>query len=269
MGQHRAGSPIDDISYLARSEHRIPTLIALTDCARSRSALCEMTGVSSSTIRRTLNEFEDRNWVSKEANQYEATQLGEIIASGVEDLIERVESERKLRDVWHWLPDEESGFTVEMCSGAVVTVADSDEPYRPVNRFLSLAQQTDRYRFIGCNMASLDPCEEELGRLVREGMQMEFIDSLSVIERRRSTDSALFSEKTDCENLTAWVHEDLPLRGIGLFDDRVLVSGYDSDSGEVRVLLDTENSEAREWAESKFASYKDEARPLTFEPAIE
>jgi predicted transcriptional regulator len=70
-------SPIDDIAYLARSDHRIATLVALTTRPRSRSELCELTGVSSSTVRRTLGEFEDRNWTRKQGYQYTATRLGE------------------------------------------------------------------------------------------------------------------------------------------------------------------------------------------------
>lgn len=65
--------PLEDIAYLARSEHRVPTLVALTVRPRSRSELWEMAGVSSSTIRRTLTEFENRGWVRKEGYKYEAT----------------------------------------------------------------------------------------------------------------------------------------------------------------------------------------------------
>lgn len=108
------GSPIDDIAYLARSEHRAPTLVALTVRPRSRSELWEMTGVSSSTIRRTLREFEGRSWIRRNEYQYEATPLGAFVASAVAELIERVEVERTLRHVWQWLPNEESGFTLEM-----------------------------------------------------------------------------------------------------------------------------------------------------------
>jgi predicted transcriptional regulator len=93
-------TPIDDIAYLARSEHRGPTLIALTVRPRSRSELWEMTGVSESTIRRTLSEFDDRDWVYRNGYQYEATQLGAFVASAMPDLIDRVETERKLRNVW-------------------------------------------------------------------------------------------------------------------------------------------------------------------------
>ena len=156
------GSPIDDIAYLARSEHRAPTLVALTVRPRSRSELWEMTGVSSSTIRRTLREFEERNWIRRNGYQYEVTQLGAYIASAMAELIERVETERKLRDVWHWLPGEESEFTINMCADAVVTVADADDPYRPVTRFTSLLQETDRFRFVGFDVALLEPCKDDL-----------------------------------------------------------------------------------------------------------
>jgi len=58
-----SGSLIDDIAYLVRSEHRVTTLIDLTVRPRSRSELWEAAGVSSSTIRRTLREFEERGWI--------------------------------------------------------------------------------------------------------------------------------------------------------------------------------------------------------------
>ena len=59
MGYQSMESVIDDIAYLARSLHRIPAFVALTERFRMRSELCESTGVSSSTFRRSLDEFED------------------------------------------------------------------------------------------------------------------------------------------------------------------------------------------------------------------
>nr|WP_246308077.1 hypothetical protein [Halobaculum salinum] len=84
MNHRNGSSAIVDIAYLTRSEHRVPTLVALTERPRSRAELCELTGVSSSTMRRTLDEFGDRRWIRKEEYQYVATRLGEAIASGME-----------------------------------------------------------------------------------------------------------------------------------------------------------------------------------------
>ncbi|GAA0241805.1 helix-turn-helix transcriptional regulator [Haladaptatus pallidirubidus] len=250
------GSPIDDIAYLARSEHRAPTLVALTVRPRSRSELWEMTGVSSSTIRRTLSEFEERNWIRRNEYQYEATPLGAFIASAVAELIERVEIERKLRNIWQWLPDEESGFTIEMCSDAVVTVAEADNPYAPINRFLLLIKETDQFRFVGSDLPLLEPCRDEFCQRVIDGMQAEIIDPPSVAKYIRSTYPKLSAETLASGNLTIWLHDDLPHYGIGIFDHRVAICGHDSDNVMVRVLVDTDSQEAREWAESKYSFYQ-------------
>ena len=255
MRSSNTESPIDDIAYLARSEHRAPTLVALTVRPRSRSELWEMTGVSSSTIRRTLSEFEDRNWIRRDGYQYEVTPLGAFIASAVAELIERFETERKLRDVWQWLPDEESEFTIEMCSDAVVTVAEADNPYGPKNRFLSLIKETDQFRFVGSSLALLEPCRDEFCQRVLDGMQTEIIDLPSVAKYIRSTYPELSSETLASGNMTIRLHNDLPPYGIGIFDHRIAICGHDPDSVTVRVLVDTDSQEAREWAESKYSFY--------------
>jgi DNA-binding HxlR family transcriptional regulator len=253
---HTSGSAIDDIAYLIRSEHRAPTLIALTVRPRSRSELWEMAGVSESTIRRTLSEFEDRDWVSRDGYQYEATQLGAFVASATADLIDRVESERKLRDVWRLLPDEETGFTIEMCSDATVTTAAPEDPNRPISRFCSLIEETDRLRFTGLDVAMLDSCRNELcGRIV-DGMETELINPPRVANYVRSNCPELFSAALDSGYLDVRLHDDLPPFGVCIFDDRIGIIGYDREGVSVRVLVDTDDADAREWAESTYTAHR-------------
>jgi predicted transcriptional regulator len=121
-------SPLDDIEFLAGSEHRVTALAALARGPRSRADLQALTGASASTTGRTLHEFEERRWIRKNGHRFETTQLGAFVAAGMQELIERIETERKLRDVWQWLPTEASGFTVEMGSSAVLTDARADDP---------------------------------------------------------------------------------------------------------------------------------------------
>lgn len=123
MEHYTGSSPIGDIAYLVRADHRVPTLVALTERPLSRSELRGLTDVSTSTMRRTLSEFADRTWVRKDGHEYVATRLGEVVASGVEDLIQRVETERMLRCVWPWLPDEISEFPFETWSELTVPVS--------------------------------------------------------------------------------------------------------------------------------------------------
>ncbi|MDX1744532.1 MAG: MarR family transcriptional regulator [Halobacteriales archaeon] len=269
MTPNLPGSPIEDIAYLARSEHRAPTLVALTVRPRSRSELWEMTGVSSSTIRRTLSEFEARKWIRRDGYQYETTPLGAFVATAVAELIERVEIDRKLRDVWHLLPDEEGGFSVEMCADAIVTVADADDPYRPVNRFVELLRETDRLRFAGLDVAMLEPCKEVLCQHIVDGVEAEVINPPRVANYIRSTCPELFSEALGSGNLTVRLHDELPTYGVCVFDDRIAISAYDPDSITVRVLVDTDDPDAREWAESTYQFYWRTTPTLPLEPPLE
>lgn len=263
------GSPLDDVEFLARSEHRVTALEALARRPRSRADLQSMTEVSPSTIGRTLRELENRRWVRRVGREYEATALGAFVAAGMRELIERVETERELRDVWRWLPTETSGFTVEMLSDAVVTVAEADDPYRPVNRFASLLRETDRFRFVGVDIALLEPCKDELRERIGGGMRAEIIDPPSVAKYVLSTYPEHCSEPLESDNLTIRLHDDLPPYGVSIFDDRIGISGYNRHNGTVQALIDTDAAAAREWAESTYESYRREARPLTPELVAE
>ncbi len=66
----------------------------------------------------------------------------------MENLVERVEPERELRDVWRWLPDEVGEFPLETLTELTVTVAEPDVPYRPVNRLESLLRTATTVRFL-------------------------------------------------------------------------------------------------------------------------
>jgi len=265
MVSYDSKNPIDDITYLTRSQHRGPTLIALTVRPRSRSELWEMAGVSESTIRRTLGEFEERGWVDRDGYQYEATQLGAFVATGMAELIERVEIEQKLRDVWQLLPDEDSGFTIDMCSEATVTVAGPEDPSRPVTRFCTLLEETDRLRITGLDVAMLDSCKTELCSGIVDGMETELINPPRVADYIRSNCPDLFSEALESGNLDVRLHDALPPYGISIFDDRTAIIGYDGESVMVRVLVDTDTADTREWAESTFTSHRRKTPTLAIE----
>lgn len=256
------GSPIEDIGYLTRSKHRTETLRALTERPRSRSELCELTGVSSSTIRRTLREFEDRTWVRKEGYKYVATRMGEAIASGMEDLTRLVETERKLRDIWHWLPDEVTAFPTETWSEMTVTLPEPDSPYRPVNRFKSLLKQTNSVRYLRPEVALMEPCFDVLLSLIDAGVEMTLIDRPSCHAYFITTYPERSLEMEERENFTILEHDDLPQCGIGLLDTRVTFSCYEPVSGAVQALVETDAHAIREWAESTFASVEREAGPV-------
>lgn len=263
------GSPFVDIAYITRSEHRLSTLVALTERPRSRSELCELAGVSSSTMRRTLGEFDERLWVRKDGYQYVATRLGEAIASGVQALVERVETERKLRSVWHWLPDAISELPFETWSELTITIADPDAPYRPVERFKSLLLEATTVRFVHPEVGLMDLCFDLLHQLVGEGVEMTLIDRPECHAYFLSTYPERSTEMVRHDGFTILEHDDLPPYGVGLLDERVTISCYEEDSGTVHAVLDTEAPAVREWANAVYETHRSGARHAETQQRVE
>lgn len=57
--------------------------------------------------------------------------------------------------------------------------------------------------------------------------------------------------------------------GVGLFDDRIAISGYDFTSGMDKVLIDTGAKEVCEWMEALYGAYRRELPTLALQPPTE
>lgn len=268
MLTNNISEPLEDVAFLARSEHRVTVLEELAAGPRSRAALRATTGASASTISRTLRAFEERNWISRTGAQYELTPVGAFVAEGLQAFLECLETERRFRSVCQLLPTETDWFGLAMAPDAVVTVADVDAPYRPVNRFASLLRTTARFRFVGTDVALLEPCVTALQQQLADGMDAVVVGPPAVAELLRATDGTQWSAVLESSALTVWVHDELPSYGICLFDDRTAISCDDRDSGQVRALIETAAPDAREWAVATFEAARDDARPVTLESAV-
>ncbi|MDZ7687732.1 MAG: transcriptional regulator [Halobacteriales archaeon] len=258
-------STIEEIEFLARSEHRMGVLGVLADGSCNRHELCESTGASSPTIGRILSDFENRQWTVRDGSAYELTPLGEFVADRFDDLHRAMETEREIRDVWEYIPSELNGFTFEMVSEANITVVEPGDPYGPANRCASLYRETKWLR--GFDAALTAPHHfEELYRQIIDGMDTEIILPPDVSENITSTYPHEADGVISSDSFTLWLNDDLPLYRVLIYDDRVGIGGYDSDSGVLQVYVDTDATEAREWAESTFESYRRKSRCLTPDP---
>jgi predicted transcriptional regulator len=253
---------LDEIKFLADSSNRARALLALSDRSCTRDELQATTGASAPTVARIVGDFEDRGWITRAGHEYELTKLGRFVAEHFTDFVDRIETERNLREIWQWLPGELSDFTLEMVADSVVTVVEPGDPYGPANRCASLYRETGRVR--GFDAALTAPHHfEELYHQIVDGMNTEIIFPPSVSENIAATYPQKASEVLESDSFTLWLHDGLPLYRILIFDDRVGIGGYDTDSGVLQVYVDTDAPEARAWAESTFDSYRQEATRLT------
>lgn len=255
---------LDDVEFLARSDHRVAVLDALAGSARDRRELLDATGASSPTMGRILGDFEDRRWIERDGSAYRLTPLGEFVAERFADLRTAMATERKLRGVWRWLPREMAGFSVELFEDAVVSYPGPGYPYEPVDRVTRLIEETDEMRGFGTTVFK-SVNNATVCRSVLDGMNYEYVYDPEVLAATVAWDPERVARATACENCTILVHDDLPDSdrcGIGIFDDRIGICCHDAETGMLEAVVDTDAPEAREWAVSVFERHRAEARPV-------
>lgn len=251
---------IEDIEFLARSEHRVAALRTLDEGPRDRDELRAATEASKATVARLLNEFDDRNWVVRDGNQYELTDLGEFVAEEFLQLVDRMETERTLRDVWRWFPTDLPGFTVRMLSGVVVSFPEPDQPYRSTPRFVELVESAQALR--GFSARSLKPTSyEAIVRNAVDGMESELIIPPAVTrDMLTAVSEETLREAIESGHLTVLENDSYPMEsGFALFDDRLSLWGRD-EKGVVRAGLDTGSADAIDWGESVYEDVRSGAR---------
>lgn len=249
---------VDDLAFLTRSEHRIDALSALTERPQSRADLRVVTEASSATVGRILRGFEERNWIVRDGYQYELTPLGVFVAEEFLRLIERMETERKLRRVTQWLPTERIDFDPTSFVDATVSVPEPGDPYRPISRFIELMTESGTLRGFGTTLGTVSV--ETVLRNVNSGMQSEIIYPPDVAEVVLAANVEDVTKAVESGNLTLRLAEDLPC-GFALFDDHVALGGYDH-SGILRITIDTDAPRALDWAESLYETYRHTSVPL-------
>ena len=255
---------LDEIEFLVSSDHRVGVLDALTEESCDRNELRSTTGASSPTMGRILADFEDRQWIERDGRTYRLTSLGEFLAEEFSKFRDSMAYQHQLREIWPWLPHEIEGFSIALFTDVIVSKPGPRFPYEPVERLTELITRADTMH--GFGMALLKSGNlEALFDQIHNGLYCEYIYPPTVFEGLLSWDQEAVKETVKSSNYTVMLHDNLPLDercGICLFDDRVSICCYDTTTGSLQSLVDTESDEMYDWAESYYEQFRDAARPL-------
>ncbi|ARS90061.1 helix-turn-helix transcriptional regulator [Natrarchaeobaculum aegyptiacum] len=259
------GATLDDIEFLVSSGHRVGVLEALATGPSDRRDLCVATGASSPTMGRILTDFRERHWIERDGNVYRLTSLGEFVATQFGEFRNAMAAQRRLREVWSWLPHELEGFDSALFTDVVVSQPGPGYPYEPVERLTELFATTSTMRGFGMALlksGNLEPFFDH----VRDGLECEYIYPPTVLESLLRWDEETVLDAVRRSNYTVLLHDGLPLDercGICLFDEAVSICCYDPETGTLQSLVDTRSDEMRTWADSHYERFRDEARALT------
>lgn len=252
---------LEEIEFLARSANRIEVLAALADGAYTRRELGEAVDASQPTLGRVLNDLTERTWIRYDGERYRATPTGRLVAAGITDLQDRLETEVRLREVAEWLPDD-LDLDLRHLRDATITTPTGARPNAPIRRMLELLRGTDRARLLSHSF------NEQKLRLLRERaaagemtvrgvFAADAIEALTEVPELRDELRQLVAAD-DAEIRVAG--EPVPL-AVEITAARTHLLLRDEE-GLVRASVDSDDEAVRAWATSLHERYWTTGEPV-------
>ncbi|WP_255195050.1 helix-turn-helix transcriptional regulator [Halorarius litoreus] len=252
---------LDDIRFLADSEHRAVVMSALADGPRSRADLRDVTGASSATVGRMLQAFEERGWLVRNGHEYALTALGSFVARSFDGLHRDMAAARDLHELLPGVPLDDIGIGVEQLADARVTRATHENPFAVVSRVREIELTTDA----GLSLTDFfpEPCIDGRYEAVVEGDQtFEAVFAPVVIEKAMASDAAeKFAAIVAADRSDVYVYEG-PIEHPVMFHDGLACLIVRNDQNITEGLIETTDETVVEWVKDVFERHRATARRL-------
>lgn len=249
---------IEQVRFLAASEHRVEILRSLTTESLSPARIRDEHDAARATVHRILDSFEEFGWVRKTDGGYVTTSAGRIV-------LERFES------VWEAADEVESmsGFLSQferardvplpLDDYRVVTATRTD-PHAATEYFAkSIPNEASQLRALVPTV--VPTINRALRPLVERGASIRLVLSRSAAETSRKSYRSEFEEALSADSLSLFVSPEAFRFGLAAVDEDVFLGGY-GEKGHLRACLHSTDDDLREWALSEFQSVRSDADPL-------
>ncbi|MGM0604884.1 MAG: helix-turn-helix transcriptional regulator [Halobacteriota archaeon] len=237
-----------------------PILEALLEEPLDRREIEDRLDISRATSHRYIQWLDEQEFVKKVDGRFQLTWRGAVIAEEILRFEANVRTAHRLTPLLDAVCDDHRDFVLEPFMNSTITVAEPEDPYRPVERFMALVRESETLR--GFNTTHMAPLAlGEFHQQLFEDIDTEIIYLPSIAEKLFETYPERAKKAIKRGHLALRTRGTLPY-GLAIFDERVGIGGYDEATGIMQVFVDTDEPIAREWAERVYASVRDDSELL-------
>lgn len=255
-------SSFEVIQFLARSENHLAVLAALTRGGLfTKSELQTETGISRSTVGRTLSEFESLELVSSDNHRYKATPLGKLFSQRLHSVFDSIEAMQRLQTLLGQIAVTVPHMTFTDAVGSEILTPTSFDPEGPTRRFVDRLHAALHVRML---VPRGIPVLLEEDAAISGSQTFEVViphdalgfatESLPSAQQRRNViatgEMSVFTSNADIPYLAGTI-------------DGITVVGQTDTAGEIQGYLETGDETVRSWAENTIDAYQQQAERVT------
>ncbi|MDX1745722.1 MAG: hypothetical protein R3324_07280 [Halobacteriales archaeon] len=253
-------TPLDDVEFLARSNHRVSVVETLQSGARTRADLRDETGISQPTLGRILTGLRDRNWIRQDGQAYSLTPLGRMLAESFSALLETVETIQELSDVVAVLPDDYLGFDLRLLREATITEAEPNDVLVHIRRAEQMLADADDVRVL---TPSIFPGAFEKLVAGRSPRYHEAILTAEALEAMRATPPLVEATRALIANdgLEVFRYDGSVPVMLAMVDQQAIIAPL-GENDLPRALIESDHRAICSWVNTELDAYRDAATPV-------
>lgn len=255
---------VEGMCFLTQSPVRVRILEHLdNEELLSQRELKDRIDVSRVTVRRNLDALEERELITIADRTCELTPLGDLVVDEILPAVETAAVVDQLQPFIERFPESHLDFDLRALGDATTVVAESADPYAPVNRHIERMETADRFRAL-LPAVGLPAMTVARDCVVEAGSQHEIVVSellaQTILDRRGYRE--LIEEMVSSGNCKLLISDrEIPFY-LGLFEEYVQI-GVEDDDGTPKALVETDAVEVCEWGERTYERYIDGAESFT------
>lgn len=254
------------VSFLAASENRVEALLALQESGPADlRTVATAVDASRRTVKRALDGLEERGWVvSGTGNgEYRISALGSLVLDSYLDVVDRLSAGDRLAPLLERVAADDLGIDPLALADAEVVVKAENQPYAPMDRVLEIRRNASRIREV-VNIVQADSADQLRERVERGELEAEVVLEAGVLESLGTNDeyAASFESALQADGATFYVYRGTVPFVFGVMDGTVVL-GVTDEMGMPEAAVVSDDPDVREWAESRFESYRAAADEVT------
>lgn len=249
------------INFLSRSDARIAILQVLADGGHRIGELKERMTFPRSTLRQNVTKLEERGLIEERDRRYRLTPFGHVLINDYLSLLGDLDTVYELEEFVRWVStDRLEELPLDVLGESDITVPSEVRPGAPQQRLVEILEDVSTFR--GFSPVVLSPYVDAF---TPELLQGDFRTEV-VLPQRMVTfldeEYDAFARALETDALRIFVHDDDLTYGLGVTDDRLILTAHDDDLRQT-CLVENESERACEVGEELFERYRAEATEIT------
>lgn len=250
------------IRYLSGSPTRVAVLEQVCDGTSRPAALVDATGVSRTTVHRTLTDLVERNWAERVDGGYAATAVGALALESYCNTQTQFRTLERVEPFLARLDATVNDLEIEWFRAAELSTVTESNPHQPLEWYADRLEAADPGRLRGVAPVISRQFIGAHTPIIEQGTPTELVIDESTYRAVAEHYPEALRTSVSIPNYELYVASESSSVGLTLIDSAVFLGAY-GDGGQLVAILESGNDRLRAWAADRYREHREDARRIT------